>query len=72
MYYYNIYYPLIFATKNSRFKRAICAKEMPFGHSGSQTPVFEQFPKPSSSGSTIIFFARRVASSLYEIKKTAE
>jgi len=26
----------------------MCAKEIPFGHSGSQAPVLEQFPKSSS------------------------
>ena len=30
----------------------MCAKEMPFGHSGLQAPVLEQFLKPSSSGLT--------------------
>ncbi len=46
----------------------MCTKEMPFGHSGSQAPVFEQSPNPSSFGSATGFFVHRIASNLYEIK----
>ena len=37
-------YPFTLALKYSRFIRAIFSKEMPFGHSISQAPVFVQFP----------------------------
>ena len=43
------FYPLREAARYSRFIRAIFSREIPFGHSTSQAPVFVQFPKPSSS-----------------------
>ena len=43
-YFYLIVYPLKLADKYSRFMRAIFSKEIPFGHSTSQAPVFVQLP----------------------------
>src|ERR1043165_4526078 len=55
-------YDFMFATKYSRFMRAMFSREMPFGHSISQAPVLVQFPKPSASIWLTMFFTRAVAS----------
>src|SRR5690554_5652816 len=49
---------------HSRFMRAIFSNEIDFGHSTSQAPMFEQFPKPSSSICLTIFKTRSRASGL--------
>ena len=50
------------AARYSRFIRAMFSSETPLGHSTSQAPVLEQFPKPSWSICATMLFTRRVAS----------
>ena len=59
-----IYASSRFAAIYSLFIFAITERVMPFGHSTSQAPVLEQFPKPSSSIAFTIFSTRRFASTL--------
>ena len=46
------------------FILAITDKVIPFGHSTSQAPVFEQLPKPSSSIAVTMFSTLLFASTL--------
>ena len=59
------FYPLSkLADMYSLFILAITSREIPFGHSTSQAPVLEQFPKPSSSMVFTMFRTLRFASTL--------
>jgi len=60
----NLYYSFAVANKNSLFIRAMCAIEIPLGHSTSQAPVLVQLPNPNSSILATIAFALLEASTL--------